>query len=338
MKKLIPAIVMLLVSAIVLSTASYAWFTTSQTADASGMNVTAEAPTSILIRGQYASGNWTDYTSFVDFATVRPNENRLYAASSLTGEEFFAPANCEDTTGAMKFGTAIVAKGENDGVYVDYVVELQNTSAANDVALTVESITLGNLPIAGAVRVAIIVKGAGDPIYQKDAEGNEVLVDGEKVQIGNEDVYFAYNPKPDTSKEWVAILGADGKAVEGLYANGPLNAASAAVVVPDPVKDEETGAVTNQEAINAAIALAQTNAKGVAPAYSVIGEGTAGTKICTLPALTYDEAGAPTTDNVQQIVIRIWIEGQDSACITGYAGQDTTVKVVFGVHSTTPIN
>ena len=42
-RKIIPAIVMLLVSAIMLSTASFAWFASSTTVDATGMSVTAQS-------------------------------------------------------------------------------------------------------------------------------------------------------------------------------------------------------------------------------------------------------------------------------------------------------
>ncbi|MGI6716577.1 MAG: hypothetical protein ACOX3X_05195 [Eubacteriales bacterium] len=48
-KKIIPALVMLLVSAVLLSTASYAWFSMNTQVTATGMSVTAKAPTSLLI-------------------------------------------------------------------------------------------------------------------------------------------------------------------------------------------------------------------------------------------------------------------------------------------------
>ena len=56
MKKLIPALVMLLVSAVVLSTASYAWFSTTDRVTAEGMKVTATAPASILMKLLMATG------------------------------------------------------------------------------------------------------------------------------------------------------------------------------------------------------------------------------------------------------------------------------------------
>jgi hypothetical protein len=48
-RKLIPAIAMLLVSAVMLTTASYAWFTMGNQANATGMSVQAEAASSMLI-------------------------------------------------------------------------------------------------------------------------------------------------------------------------------------------------------------------------------------------------------------------------------------------------
>lgn len=49
MKKLIPAFALLLISAIVLSTSSYAWFTMNSTVSASGMQVKASAGTGLVI-------------------------------------------------------------------------------------------------------------------------------------------------------------------------------------------------------------------------------------------------------------------------------------------------
>ena len=52
MRRLIPAIAMLLVSAVMLSTASFAWFTMNETATATGMQVQAKASGNLLINTQ----------------------------------------------------------------------------------------------------------------------------------------------------------------------------------------------------------------------------------------------------------------------------------------------
>lgn len=48
-KKIIPALVMLLVSAVLLSTASYAWFSMNTTVTATGMNITAKSDATFLL-------------------------------------------------------------------------------------------------------------------------------------------------------------------------------------------------------------------------------------------------------------------------------------------------
>ena len=231
MKKLIPAIVMLLVSAVVLSTASYAWFTTSEAVDVQGMSVTAQAPTSVLISG-YAytapaggvgEGTWA-WTPYASSVNLNAPESRLYAASSLTGETFFAPAQCEDTTGAMVNGTNITTKGASDNVYVDYNFKVLNTSSEADAQISVTNLaTTVTNNIANAVRVAVIVKAT--------ASADAVT-------------YYIFNPKGNT--EYVKVFQADGSKVDALGA----------------IKEEYTGAVGEDFV---------TIAKGEAPSFTTQG-------------------------------------------------------------------
>ncbi len=51
-RKLIPALVMLLVSAVLMSTASYAWFSMNKSVDVTGMQITANSDSTYLIIGQ----------------------------------------------------------------------------------------------------------------------------------------------------------------------------------------------------------------------------------------------------------------------------------------------
>ncbi len=62
MKKLIPALVLLLVSAVLLSTSSYAWFSMNKMVSATGMSITAQVPSSLLIS---LTGNEDDFFSSV---------------------------------------------------------------------------------------------------------------------------------------------------------------------------------------------------------------------------------------------------------------------------------
>lgn len=57
-RKVVPALVMLIISALLLTTASYAWFSMNQTVTATGMSVTAKAPTSLLISNTSAAAGF----------------------------------------------------------------------------------------------------------------------------------------------------------------------------------------------------------------------------------------------------------------------------------------
>lgn len=63
-KKIIPALVMLLVSAVLLSTASYAWFSMNNQVTATGMQVTATALTSLLISTTNANEGFAASATF----------------------------------------------------------------------------------------------------------------------------------------------------------------------------------------------------------------------------------------------------------------------------------
>jgi len=67
MKKLIPAIAMLIISAVLLSTASYAWFSMSTKVTATGMSIKATVPTQLLIKGSKVGAI---YKSAIDFASA----------------------------------------------------------------------------------------------------------------------------------------------------------------------------------------------------------------------------------------------------------------------------
>ena len=160
MKKLIPAIVMLVVSAVVLSTASYAWFTTAENVSASGMQVTASAPASILIRGASNNTAWTAFSSQLNFADIYSGDDALLTpTSSWDGVTFYGPGAATDVAGGMDINTPI---SENT-YYHDFQIELKNDSADTTVGIGIDSI-VNNVSNAmkGAVRVAVVIGNPGE--------------------------------------------------------------------------------------------------------------------------------------------------------------------------------
>ncbi|NLN54939.1 MAG: hypothetical protein GX148_01405 [Clostridiales bacterium] len=92
-KKIIPALVMLLVSAVLLSTASYAWFSMNATVTATGMQVTAKVPDSLQISVTDADSNFGSTVALVNDGSI----------SSLS--EAIVPTRHTATTGSTGLPT-----------------------------------------------------------------------------------------------------------------------------------------------------------------------------------------------------------------------------------------
>ena len=85
MKKIIPAMCLLLVSAVLMGTSTFAWFTMNTTVIASGMKVNAVVPKSIVISTE--SGG--TYSASVDLGMT--DAQTLYPSSTVTTQNWYAP-------------------------------------------------------------------------------------------------------------------------------------------------------------------------------------------------------------------------------------------------------
>lgn len=65
-RKLIPATAMLLISALLMGTSTFAWFSLNKTVSATGMQIKASVPTQLLIKGSDDDANYKNAISFVD--------------------------------------------------------------------------------------------------------------------------------------------------------------------------------------------------------------------------------------------------------------------------------
>lgn len=100
MRKIIPALAMLLVSAIMMSTASFAWFTMSASVTATGMTVKAQAAGGLVMSaakvadGGYSAPGTNDYAATIDFSadgnTWYTNGASKIYPTSTNGTNWFA--------------------------------------------------------------------------------------------------------------------------------------------------------------------------------------------------------------------------------------------------------
>ena len=160
-RKLIPALAMLLISATMLTSASFAWFSINTTVTATGMEVQARAEPGILISNQSTpdSGTWG-----------------ASADSALSGNQLLYPASTSDTTTWYKSTSTSTSvhsgtdytqiSGSASSYYATNNFYIMSAGTALDVTnLTIKSVTAAahtggsKQDLHNSVRVAVKVDG-----------------------------------------------------------------------------------------------------------------------------------------------------------------------------------
>lgn len=144
MRRLIPAIAMLLVSAVMLSTASFAWFTLSTEVTATGMQIQAKADSSLVISKAPMTYVSTDTT--VDFETAVTKLIPMTYVDDLS--DWGVPNNSikvNSTSGAMAsddtFKALALTTGEN-GTAKNYYIEEEIYLASAGTAMNQKKIQI----------------------------------------------------------------------------------------------------------------------------------------------------------------------------------------------------
>ena len=175
-KKLIPAFAMLLVSAVLMSTASFAWFAMRDTVTATGMTVTASSDVIFL----EISKNGSDYSDSADAdveATLLPSApeaaialNTLATPASWYYETAAAPGASTAASGTKK---SLEAGNFADHVYVvTYKVRVYGEHATDGANLHVSEITLPK-----NTGISVIIAGAdGFQKFTANADNDTVAV------------------------------------------------------------------------------------------------------------------------------------------------------------------
>lgn len=104
MKKLIPTICMLLVSAVLLGTSTYAWFSMNKSVTATGMQVKATTPASVEISQDHST--WAFTTAFADPSPANVLTPVYYDSTTA---KFYIPTAANVITSAGEASTAFNA-------------------------------------------------------------------------------------------------------------------------------------------------------------------------------------------------------------------------------------
>lgn len=206
-RKLIPSFIMLLISAIMLSTASYAWFSMNTAVTATNMSVKATTGPSLVIS---ASTNFTAGTievskSGVD-VTLMPatafvngmlDGTSSHNALSAPATNLVYVANAGDvnpSTGLARTGktlyysaaTTAAVDGGDAGFYFDYIfyiaAEGESAIESGELVINIDAVDFSGFDPSEAILQAVTVQPyvndvlTGSPIYIKDGVSAQTLI------------------------------------------------------------------------------------------------------------------------------------------------------------------
>lgn len=366
MKKLIPATCMLLVSATMLASSTYAWFTMNKTVSVTGMEMKTVVQGNLLI---------SDNNKEKDYSTEQLSQTRaalLEPVSSVTGADssFFYTIN------ALGNGDAV------EDVYTPYDEDTALTTGAIDLIANASTTTAGTHPSTS---------GAGKVNVDDDFNGSDAYKIGTYAANAGSAYDNAYG-----YVDYVFYLKATGDATDQYIKMTKCNMLynSAAITNPaygsDPSKvgdnvdrawraavfaseiTGDAGVITASNAtsgnLKAILTLADAaNQSDVAAGqegagnYAVSGAAVAPTKM-TLGYNTWSDADHSSIGSVGdhvtkyfKVTVRVWLEGEDTTCtsktyaqltnawsldcgftLTGNATLDNTDAVANITTTTTP--
>lgn len=305
-KKLIPAVAMLTTSAVMLSTATYAWFTMSREVEVTGIKLTATTPQTIEISlGQATTSNTLTH----GVEATAPNSDDMWTHTAATGSVYQDFGKLIPVSSVDGFNMFYTEKATENGKKVS---DVPNHFTKAETAVGWEFKEGGKSAETGAVVNAAENDGSGYyldiPVWFRTTSTDAVTL-GLEVEIKNSSdddtksvlykaARVAILPETKSAQKVFSETGAkyykDGKAVATAGATlaasyGDVSAATEATVTG--------GKVTNPDAA---------------------------TQVATVKAST----GTGYGDAVKYY-IRVWLEGEDEACWNSNAGQDFVINLKF---------
>lgn len=324
-KKLIPAVAMLTASAVMLTTATYAWFTMNKEVDVSGLKMTATASDALEI----SLGSVTSGTNEISNVEQRPTDVATeisWTKSIDVGEyydtvKFIAPASSVDGTSLFKEVSSTNA-GMTATDFEELADALINASGANGINVRETKSANGKLANAGETDKAYYVDV---PVHLRtsmyDATGTAKKIYCKmKITDGNKEtdvtelykaVRVAFIPTNEsgnitTGTTAASIWGADAEtykdntkavAKAGKYVTSDTNS-----VLGEPNVKLSTTSVTNATGTDTGM---------------------------TIPSAT-DHGAYGHTD----FIVRVWLEGESTSCQDANASQDWNIDFAFAIDNT----
>jgi len=317
-KKLIPAVAMLTTSAVMLSTATYAWFTMSREVEVTGIKLTATTPQTIEVSLGKATAGAT-ITSKTE-ATEPGDDEKLWSNKAATSSVYASfgkliPASSTDgtnlyyTTKAKENGKSVDITGANaftqatENNNAGWTFQTAGASSETESNLTADTKGEGyylDIPVwFRTTNVEDVKLGVDVTVTDPNADDDNTKGDLYKA------TRVAFLTSDKTTANGV-FLGAETDVDNGYYKKKAVRANTGTS------ENDYYGTVTVAKEVTANTAGQVTNSDSTEVA-NVTGVGTGKTGY-----------GTPT-----KYYIRVWLEGEDVNCWKSNAGQSFTVDLKF---------
>lgn len=320
-KKLIPAVAMLTTSAVMLSTATYAWFTMSREVEVTGIKLTATTPQTIEISlGRATTQATIDNTTWATAPKNDAADTDLWSNKAATSSVYASfgkliPASSTDgtnlyyTTKAKENGKSVDITGANaftqatENNNAGWTFQTAGASSETESNLTADTKGEGyylDIPVwFRTTNVEDVKLGVDVTVTDPNADDDNTKGDLYKA------TRVAFLTSDKTTANGV-FLGAETDVDNGYYKKKAVRANTGTS------ENDYYGTVTVAKEVTANTAGQVTNSDSTEVA-NVTGVGTGKTGYST-PAKYY---------------IRVWLEGEDVNCWNVNAGQSFNVDLKF---------
>lgn len=338
-KKLIPAVAMLTASAVMLTTATYAWFTMNKNAKVTGLNMTATAGGSIEIslgelEGSLPKGgaisaptmNNISWKNVIDVSDYYSQINKIKPASSIDGNNLFFV----DDANVFAGGTAVNDKTKITQTTTGNEVNLKVRATGDDTGLkTVENASSDDYRYIDV------------PVWIRTTkhENQEVKCD-----------VIITDPNNETPVKGSELTKAVRVVVIPLGTDTDATDADVAPTITKAASYTGNGTISEFSLDQTTYSVNDTKGKAIESAKAA----ETGTYAEHLGEVKYDHTKAldklDTTDpdtattktiftlegidgdnqySVQAFVVRVWLEGESTSCKDANASQDWNIQLNF---------
>lgn len=310
-KRLIPAIAMLALSAVTLSTSTYAWFTMSKEVSMTGLNMSATAGEGIEIAlaeidngsvnvyldtGHPAEGD-SGWKSSVVVGNYYSDVGALIPASSVDGVNLY---EATDASNSGKTATQFSKLTLRNGNTLNAMAQMKTQNAYDENATSLGSTAESGYYVDIPVHIRTTKKGTGSGALYYQMK----IVNKDDTATGDKDLSKAVR---------VALMNRDAASASSILAIDKTNYDGEKAVSGEgnksAVSNLKIDSVTNGD-------FAESNG--------------------TDSGLTIPYAGEGATYGYLDFTIRIWLEGESQYCYNSNSGQNWDIAFKFTMVDTTP--